>query len=279
LTCTAKTEGVWSGGLICGAIFHNEGADGALEFSQDQHALRLTLSGGSEVTRVKTSGFPTYEGRDRAGCVSFTAADVERRGWYRDIRADLCVLLIDRAFIRSWEFDADALDLPSFTNTRDPLLENVVWSMAREMGDDAAGLPSLYAEHAAGLIMAHLIRSVRRRSWQLSRPGLSETDLRRVTEFIEENLGQDISLIALAALTGKGVDAFARNFKARMGIPPYRYVLERRIRRAQELLSATDKSIAEIAFEVGFSSQAHFTTQFSKVMNMSPASYRLVGRG
>jgi AraC family transcriptional regulator len=147
------------------------------------------------------------------------------------------------------------------------------------MQDEAQGLPSVYVEHAAGLLMAHLVRSAgRERSQKLSRAGLSEMSLRRVVEFIEENLGQDISLTALAALTGTGVDVFARNFKARMGIPPYRYVLERRMYRAQALLTASGKPIAEIAFEVGFSSQAHFTAQFSKVMHMSPASYRALRR-
>jgi AraC family transcriptional regulator len=278
MTCTVKGEGVWSSGLIRGVIWHNMGAGGEIEFSLGQHALILTLSGGTEFTRTRISGFPTYEGRHRAGCVSFAAADVERRNWFRNSNADQFTLHIDRAFTRSWEFGSDSLDLPSFTNARDPLLENILWSVAREMRDGAAGLPSIYAEHAAGLTMAHLIRSVGRRSRQSSRTGLSEADLRRVTEFIEENLGQDISVIALAALTGRGVDAFARNFKRRTGVAPYRYVLERRMQRAQALLAATDKSIAEIAFEVGFSSQAHLTTQFGKFMNMSPALYRLSRR-
>jgi AraC family transcriptional regulator len=127
--------------------------------------------------------------------------------------------------------------------------------------------------------MAHLVHSAGRgRSRHPSRAGLSETGLRRVIDFIEANLGQDIFLTALAALTGTGVDVFARNFKARIGVPPYRYVLERRLRRAQALLAGGDKSIAEIAFEVGFSSQAHFTTQFSKLMNLSPAGYRSLHR-
>jgi AraC family transcriptional regulator len=109
----------------------------------------------------------------------------------------------------------------------------------------------------------------------ISRAGLSEISLRYVIEFVEDNLGQDISLSALAALTGTGVDVFARNFKASMGLPPYRYVLDRRLLRAQALLMDGGKSIAEIAFELGFSSQAHFTARFSKVMNISPAAYRL----
>jgi AraC family transcriptional regulator len=218
-----------------------------------------------------------HEGRDRAGCVTYTCAGVEKRGQYRNADMDYLVMLIDPSFVHSYEFAPQARDLPSFTNGHDPLLESVLLELAREIRRGAQGLPSAYAEHAAGLLMAHLIHSVRRECSQpLSRPGLPEAALRRVTEFIEENLSQDISLTALAALTGTSTDVFARNFKARMGSPPYRYVLQRRIHRAQTLLAYSGKSIAEIAFELGFSSQAHFTAQFSKVMDISPAAYRLL---
>jgi AraC family transcriptional regulator len=188
---------------------------------------------------------------------------------------DRLYLLIDPSFLRSCEFSIDPLDIPPIVNGHDPLIQSVLWSLAREMCGDAAEVPSVYAEHAAGLLMAHLTHAVwRGRSRQVCSAGLTEASLHRVIEFIEDNLGQDISLTALAALTGTGVDVFARNFKASMGLPPYRYVLQRRLRRAEALLADGGKSIAEIAFEVGFSSQAHFSAQFSKAMNMSPAAYR-----
>jgi AraC family transcriptional regulator len=228
---------------------------------------------------VKISGASVYEGRQRAGWLTCIPSDAEYRGWYRNANLHAFVMLIDPSFMVASEFGLDALDLPSFNDTHDPLLRSVLWSLALEMQDEAQRLPSVYVEHAAGLLMAHLVRSAgRKRSQKLSRAGLSEVSLRRVVEFIEENLGQDTSLTALAALTGTGVDVFARNFKARMGVPPYRYVLERRMYRAQALLTTSGRPIAEIAFEVGFSSQAHFTAQFSKVMHMSPAAYRALHR-
>ena len=76
-----------------------------------------------------------------------------------------------------------------------------------------------------------------------------------------------------------GPDVFARHFKARVGMPPYRYVTERRIRRAEICLTEEDRSIADIALAVGFSSQSHFTTQFTKFLNMTPAAYRARCRG
>jgi AraC family transcriptional regulator len=59
-----------------------------------------------------------------------------------------------------------------------------------------------------------------------------------------------------------------------MAQPPYRYLIERRIRRAEILLAEEDRSIADIALAVGFSNQSHFTTQFSRFLSLTPTAYR-----
>jgi AraC family transcriptional regulator len=277
LSCASKTENTWANGHIYAAIRHCEGADAETVYRRQEHTLLLTLAGRSDSTRVKVPGSPIYEGRDRTGCVTYTFANAEKQGQYRNANMEYLVVLIDSGFVRSHEFGLRPLDIPSFTNGHDSLLKSVLWSLAREMRHGAQGVPSVYVEHAAGLLMAHLVRSAGRAcSPRPPRTGLAEASLRRVIEFIEGNLGQNISLTGLAALTGTGIDVFARNFTARMGVPPYRYVLDRRLLRARALLIDGSKSIAEIAFELGFSSQAHFTAHFSKVMNISPAAYRLL---
>jgi AraC family transcriptional regulator len=211
--------------------------------------------------------------------VTYTPADTEGQGWYRNYNLDRLFVYIAPGFLRSFEFGVDPLDIPYRPDARDQLLASILWALARGIGKADGGLPSVYAEHAAGLLIGHLVRLAgRSRSRHLPRAGMSEANLRRVIDFIEANLGQDISLAALAALAGTGVDVFARNFKASMGLPPYRYVLVRRLHRAQSLLAADEKSLAEIAFELGFSSQAHLTTQFSKLMKTSPAVYRALHR-
>jgi AraC family transcriptional regulator len=279
VTWTCKSEGVWANGLIYATMGHYAGADPETKFRRPEHAFMTTLRGASDWTRVRVSGSPVYEGRLRTGCISYRPADTEGQAWHRNYNLERLYLLVGPSVLQSCEFSMAPLDIPSITNAYDPLLQSVLWSLAREMRGCGSGLPSVYAEHAAGLLMAHLVHSAeRRRSRYSSRAGLSATGLRSVLDFIEENLGQDISLTALAALTGTGVDVFARNFKASMGVPPYHYVLERRLLRAQALLTDGGKSIAEVAFEAGFSSQAHLTMQFSKAMHMSPAAYRAVHR-
>ena len=67
------------------------------------------------------------------------------------------------------------------------------------------------------------------------RPGL----VRRVEEYVEENLERDIGLSELAHLCYMSVDHFLRSYRAARGITPYRYVLEQRLRRASTMLRTT----------------------------------------
>ncbi|MFZ0018195.1 MAG: helix-turn-helix transcriptional regulator, partial [Acetobacteraceae bacterium] len=61
---------------------------------------------------------------------------------------------------------------------------------------------------------------------------------------------------------------------ASIGASPYSYLMERRIRRAEVMLRSSNMPIVEIALEVGFSSQSHFTAQFRKHSNLTPGAYR-----
>jgi len=72
---------------------------------------------------------------------------------------------------------------------------------------------------------------------------------------------------------------FARQFKAATGMPPYQYVVARRIERAQQLLGeSNDLSLAEIATDVGFSDQSQFSTHFKRVVGVTPRRFRKSAR-
>jgi AraC family transcriptional regulator len=274
-TATFKIEQNWSRGKVYGAIKHWNGAEPELLHRRREHTLIMTLSGGTDLTGTKISGSPVYEGRDRSGCVTFVPGGAERRGWYRNADMSFVVMLVDPEFTRPMEFMLGDADWQPFTNRRDPLLERVLWWLSCEMRDAGAALPSLHAEYAAGLLMSHLSHAIRRSQSEKSAGGrLSDAQLRLIFDYVEENLHRDMSISELAALVGMGPDVFARHFKARIGMPPYRYVTERRIRLAETLLADEDGPIADIALAVGFSSQSHFTTQFTRFSHMTPAAYR-----
>jgi len=68
---------------------------------------------------------------------------------------------------------------------------------------------------------------------------------------------------------------FARAFKAATGTPPHRYLTDRRIGRAETMIAEGRLSLAEIADVCGFSSQAHFTRWFKRIMGVTPGIYRM----
>ncbi len=118
----------------------------------------------------------------------------------------------------------------------------------------------------------------RRFAVQPPRGGLSAGALRRVREFVESHLEDNISLDALAAQARLSVYHFARAFRHSTGVSPHRYVLEQRVRRAQQLLVRTDLPLASIASAVGFSDQGHFSRQFRGLVGTTPSSYRRTKR-
>jgi AraC-like DNA-binding protein len=91
---------------------------------------------------------------------------------------------------------------------------------------------------------------------------------------IEARIDAKLPVPVLAALAGMSEGPFARAFRATFGITPHRYVLERRVARAVALLADPRRPLAEIALEVGFSSQAHLTETFRRFAGLSPRRMR-----
>jgi transcriptional regulator of acetoin/glycerol metabolism len=113
---------------------------------------------------------------------------------------------------------------------------------------------------------------------QPPRGGLSAGSLRRVCEFVESHLEEDINLETLAAEARLSVYHFARAFKLSTGISPHRYVLEQRVKRARQLLEQTDLPLSAIASAVGFFDQGHFSRQFRSLVGTTPSSFRRTHR-
>ncbi len=98
--------------------------------------------------------------------------------------------------------------------------------------------------------------------------------LRRVTQYIQDNLDGELRLAELSAQVHMSPYHFARLFKRSTGTPPHRFVLRRRIDRATALLATGELSICEIARVVGFQTPSHFTTVFRRITGITPSVYR-----
>ncbi|WP_342731527.1 AraC family transcriptional regulator [Bradyrhizobium sp. B117] len=103
---------------------------------------------------------------------------------------------------------------------------------------------------------------------------LQKWRLKRVTQYIDDNLDAKVTLQHLAAVAGLSRMHFAAQFRAAVGMRPHDYLLKRRIERAQELLQRADVSLVDIALTVGFQTQAHFTTVFKRFVGDTPYQWR-----
>jgi AraC family transcriptional regulator len=107
-----------------------------------------------------------------------------------------------------------------------------------------------------------------------ARGGLPPARLRRVLEYIEANLGDNVRLNALAAEVGVSAFHFSRLFKQSTGRSPHQYLLGRRLERAKTLLRQPRTTLAEISVSTGFTDQGHFTKVFRRFVGVTPSEYR-----
>ena len=114
----------------------------------------------------------------------------------------------------------------------------------------------------------------RRFTSQPPRGGLAPGALRRVTEYIDSHLCEDVALETLAAHAGLSTYHFARAFKQSVGMPPHRYLLQQRVKKAAELLKHTEQALTAIALSLGFADQSHFSRSFHWLVGMAPSEFR-----
>jgi len=133
--------------------------------------------------------------------------------------------------------------------------------------------PVIEVGHRLGTIV--VLPERLQQSVSLPARGLPRYKLRRVLEFIDVHIDQPIRLEQLALAAGVSRFYFHRQFKGCTGLTPREYILQKRIERAKALLSQSDLPLADVAAQVGFADQSHFTTTFRMATSMTPRSYRM----
>lgn len=104
--------------------------------------------------------------------------------------------------------------------------------------------------------------------------GLTHTQLQQVLDYIQTHLDRELSLAELAQVINVSPTYFASLFKQTMAVSPRQYVIQQRVEQAKLMLSKTDLAIADIALQVGFSSQSHLTQQLKRLTGMTPKQVR-----
>ena len=158
---------------------------------------------------------------------------------------------------------------------RDEQLRHILLAMHHELFE---GFPAgrVFGEHIGLSFASTFLAKLGAASLRVGtfRGGLSPARLRLVKGFVNDNLASSLRLSDFANLVQMGPCHFARAFKESTGLSPHQYVLRRRIDRAMEMIKEGRTSLAGIAYDVGFSSQGHFTAVFRKLTGSQPTSYR-----
>lgn len=141
-----------------------------------------------------------------------------------------------------------------------------------------AGQPEcrLFLDHALFALHAHFARVYggMRIDGKAARGGLAPRQMRRAEEFLMAHLNEEISLAAVARECQLSVSHFVRAFKRSMGQPPYRWLLEQRLKLAKELLKFSTTPMVEIAARCGFTDQAAFIRAFKRMFEVTPGEWR-----
>lgn len=113
-----------------------------------------------------------------------------------------------------------------------------------------------------------------------ARPYCSER-MTKVTHPIEQAIArmgacasEKLRQRCLADELGLSRSYFARRFRVETGMSPHQYLSQLRIHRAQYLLGKTHKRLVDIALELGFCSQSHFTQSFRSHVGVTPKRFR-----
>jgi len=139
---------------------------------------------------------------------------------------------------------------------------------------------SLLADHIALSLQSHLYQtySATPASSRRARGGLAPWQESHAKEAMDANLNKEMDIAQLASECGLSTSRFARAFRQSTGCPPHRWLLQRRIERARDLLLNSDKTLVEIAKACGFSDQSHLTRAFGQIVGTSPGLWRRARR-
>lgn len=214
-----------------------------------------------------------YENRHPGEVAIIPAGIAHRCNW--NTAVEFIVLAIEPALLQQVGQDivrSDRIELiPQFMNKSDALLQGIFSTLREELECSKMG-SSLLIDSFKTTLAIHLLRNYC--STQPNLPvhsnGLAPSTLKRVIDYIQEHLYQDLKLVELSAIVQLSPYHFSRLFKRRMGITPHQYILQQRIEKAKDLIQHSELSIAEIAVQTGFSDQSHLTRCFKRSVGVTP---------
>lgn len=266
----------WTG-LRADVIAATQRSPFSYRFKSTHHLLIATELAEREHGETSIEGLPPSRLRRLSGKLTFVPAGHAFYGWQAPrvltravaLTIDPCGPLLDDAV----RFADIAFQPRLFFSDPD------LWRLTGKIRDEALkgeGRLQHYGEALAVLLGHELIRlnGTRPEAPALARGGLAAWQRKKVADYIEAHLSENLSLATLASLIDFSPYHFARAFKQSFGEPPHRYHMNRRIERAKELLVAPEASVTGVALAVGFAETSSFSAAFRRSTGFAPSNFR-----
>jgi AraC family transcriptional regulator len=242
-----------------------------------EHHLLLLHQGSQAVRSRRRTGSQVEEAEFRSGDAGlYPGGEYGPLSW--DGPSDIIHLHLDAPLLEARA--RQSLDLTHFAlrdrfRFEDGLLSQLGRQLLVAAGPEHT-LGQLYVESLATALTYHLIEhhATYERRISGTEGHLPAAVLARLDAYLEASCEQLITLEQLAGLANLSVFHFARRFKQTTGRAPYQYVLEWKIRRAQQLLRAGELPIGAVGDALGFASPTHFSAAFKRAVGQSPREFQ-----
>jgi AraC-like DNA-binding protein len=161
--------------------------------------------------------------------------------------------------------------LPFFKDVRvdDPRATKSLLSLHKALFDESS---SLEVESRFTWVMAQLVKRYADVSFTEHKLGREKRIVEKACSYIHENFVNGVSLSELARQVALSPYYLLRVFRAEVGMPPYVYLENIRVRYAQKLIEE-GSPLADAAAACGFSSQSHMTRHFKRIIGVTPGQY------
>lgn len=267
--CTTSSL-VMDGGSIIDQCIVTAGERGT--FFLEQHLLYVVLGGSVKLTCGRQSwtvGKNEMILLRRAQSVSYEKQGSEETGLFESQ-----LFAINDELLKDF-LTSQQVVIPAMTEEYgaqvSPMSERLVaycWSLAPYFNDPSQVNPGLLRLKVMELLynVMDCSKNIFRQMLQLRQP--VKVDVHRV---VEENYTSPISLDELAYLSGRSLSSFKRDFQDIYGEPPARWIREKRLAKAHEMLRSSSLSVADVAYSLGFENPTHFSRIFKQQYGYAPS--------
>jgi AraC family transcriptional regulator len=184
--------------------------------------------------------------------------------------------LIGEQSLADYDVDPSRVELAYAGGFADPMIQQISAAFAGLLARSFEATDRIFADGMRVALAAHLISNYTVDRWTppTRTPTLDRKRLKKIIDHIDAHLADNLSLESLAIEACLSPFHFSRLFREATGLPPHRYVTDRRVQVAQAQLQRDDQALVQIALDTGFGSQNNFTRVFRKATGLTPGQYR-----